>query len=218
MSDTGNQKKINKDAYVVGHAKGKGLKIARGDVRMPGTEVPECLHWKQQVLGSHLSLKWIVTKSEYDAQEKSEKYRLEQLKKRKDDERTRRKKAQTESLERPGIKEDKVPEGDGEIVESKEGDGTEDDSDVTPDPQNTDDNGTDDESKSDQTETQETVTTDEDPADPSEEDTPDGSDKPVLDLSKYDKNQLMELAQSLDLPIRGNKDDLKERILKHNAS
>lgn len=194
------KKEIEKTAYVVGHARAVGLKIKKGDTRMPGDPVPECINWKQQVLGSHLSLGWIVTKDQYDLREAGEKDRLKQLKKKKDEERARRKKASTELLEQPGIKEDSVPAGDGEIIDSKEGDDASDSEDVTSDSDKSDDDGTDDESKGDKTESQETVTTDES----------------ALDLSKYDKNQLVDLAKSLNLSIRGNKDDLKKRILSNN--
>ena len=89
---------------------------------MPGDAVPECVDWKQQILGSHISLGWIVTKDQYDLCEAGEKDRFKQLKKKKDAERARRAKASTESLERPAGEEKPTTAGDGEIVDDQKTD------------------------------------------------------------------------------------------------
>lgn len=66
--------------YVVGYNHKKGLKIsfngmtpaekrqkANHEHRMPGDPVPEAVHWKPHVLAAHVNLKWIQTRSDYEA-------------------------------------------------------------------------------------------------------------------------------------------------------
>jgi len=77
--------------YVVGVNK-QFLKIKKGDIRKPGDEVPEASNWKPNILSAHLSLKWLTTPDEYELAKKLSDKRNEDLKKRKDADRARRKK------------------------------------------------------------------------------------------------------------------------------
>lgn len=62
--------------YVVGFNK-KALRIGPGDVRQSGEPVPEAESWKGNVLQSHLSLKWLQTREEWEYLKAAEDRRLE---------------------------------------------------------------------------------------------------------------------------------------------
>jgi len=72
------------NVYVVGLHK-RELKLGKGDIRKSGDPVPEAMLWKANVLQSHLSLKWIMLKDEYEHLKKAEEARIKQRRQEKEE-------------------------------------------------------------------------------------------------------------------------------------
>lgn len=201
----------SKVVYVVGHAMAKGLKIKKGDIRKVGEPIPECVNWKPNVLQSHLSLKWIVTEEEYKIRDAAEKERIARLKKSREEDKKRRAERSTEALEKGAAEEGSVEsEGneDGQVSgDAGEGEG-EDSGTIV-------ENGEDVASNSEESDAE----GDDESGDNSEEgEEESGEVKPALDLEGMGKPELMELAKSLGLAVRGNKEEIKARIIAHNEA
>lgn len=96
--------------YVVGLHK-RELRLGKGDIRTPGEGVPEANEWPLHVLNSHLSLRWLMLRTEFQHVKKAEEARTKKKLQEKEEHELLRQHARTntDSLKPPKDPSDDIP-------------------------------------------------------------------------------------------------------------
>ncbi len=116
---------MSEPKYVVGYYK-KALKIKKGDVRRPGEAVPEASTWAPNVLQSHLNVKFIQHKEEFELIKEQEERKAKIKKETAEKSSKLKRKAQRIKFEQEQQDkqqtEDKAGDEEAVIVETKQAD------------------------------------------------------------------------------------------------